>query len=117
MTKAEKKRAAKLAKEQRMALHRLTSKKERERIAKRAKKARKKLKSATGFVGDVNEVGPPGLPLTEAEEQFRQASVAGDLLAMNAMLPFGPNNWRSKIPLGKYRFVLQNGRQVWIPWT
>ena len=115
--KAEQKRLAKLEKEERLALHKLTSKKERKKIAKRAKKARKKLKSATGFIGDVNEVGPPGLPLTEQEEQFRQASVAGDFNAMNAMLPFGPNNWRKSTPLGKYRFTLVNGQQVWIPWT
>lgn len=117
MTKAERKRIAKIEKEQRLALHRLTSKKERERIARRAKKARKKLKSATGFIGDVNEPGAPGLPLTQAEENYRAASVAGDFAAMNSMLPFGPNNYRKSTPLGKYRFVVQNGAQVWIPFS
>lgn len=117
MTKAEKKQAAKIAKQKRLALHRLTSKKERERIAKRAKKARKKLKSASGFVGDINEAGPPDLPLTQAEENYRQASLAGDFVAMNSMLPFGPNNYRTITPLGKYRFVIENGTQKWIPFT
>jgi hypothetical protein len=115
--KAEQKRLAKIEKEERRALHKLTSKKERKKIAKRAKKARKKLKSASGFIGDVNELGPPDLPLTPQEEIFRAASIAGDFSTMNQMLPFGPNNYRTRIPLGKYRFILENGQQKWIPFT
>jgi len=114
----EQKAAQKAEKERRLALVRLTGKKERKRIAKRAKKARKKLKSATGFVGDLNDGKQPTLPLTEAEEKFRQLSVAGDFAGMNAIVPFGPNNWRKITPLGKYRFMINsNGGIKYIPWS
>lgn len=116
--KAERKRLQKLEKKERLALHKLTSKKERKRIAKRAKKARKKLKSAKGFIGDLNDGTQPGLPLTEAEELFRSASVAGDFASMNSMAPFGPANWRKITPLGKYRFMIDSsGRVAYVPWT
>lgn len=115
--KAAAKAAAKKEKAERLALHKLTSKKERRKIAKRAKKARKKLKSASGFIGDLNDGSQPGLPLTEAEERFRGFSVAGDFTGMNSMAPFGPNNWRRITPLGKYRFNINPDDSVnYIPW-
>ena len=115
---AEEKAAEKQEKERRKELHKLTSKKERKKIAKQTKKDRKNLKSATGFVGDLNDGKQPTLPLTEAEEQFRQFSVAGDFNSMNLMAPFGPKHWRKITPLGKYRFVYdQSGNIQYIPWT
>ncbi len=116
--KAARKAREKAEKEERKALHKLTSKKERKKIAKRAKRARKKLKSATGFIGDLNDGQQPNLPLTTAEEQFRQFSVAGDFDSMNMMAPFGPNHWRKITPLGKYRFMYDSsGRMHYVSFS
>lgn len=123
--KQEKKRLAKIEKAERLALHRLTSKKEREKIAKRAKKAKKKFSKglkkgrATGFTAELNKRGSVPFPLSAQAESLRAASVAGNFIAMNEIAPFGPAalTWAQWTPLGKYRFTLQNGKPVWIPWS
>ena len=123
--KAEKKRLQRIEKAERKALYRLTSKKAREKMAKRAKKAKRKLAKsikkgrASGFIAKLNSRGPVTLPLTPTEESLRQASVAGDFIAMNAIAPFGPAAliWVDKTTMGKYRFEIQNGRPLYIPWS
>lgn len=119
--KAEKKRLQQIEKAERRALNKLMSKKQRRKIAKQAKKQQKTIKSVNGFIGDLNKAGAATLPLTEQEEIFRQASIAGDFSSMNQMAPFGKAAWLTNTSLGKYRFVVgdesPNGQMIYVPWT
>lgn len=122
LSRAEKialKQQKRIEKAARKALNRLMSKKERRRIAKQAKRAQKQLKRSggTGFIGELNKPGAAVFPLSPIAEQFRLASVAGDFSSMNAIAPFGTKAWLPKTSLGKYRFSVENGRAIYIPWS
>ena len=103
----------------------LMTKKQRRKAAIRAKKAakrfRKQLKKGKlkGFIAKVNARPPVTLPLIPEEENLRQAVVAGDFAAMDRLAPFGPAKlvWSKNALLGKYRFVIQDGKQLYIPWS
>ena len=115
--KAEKKRLYYIEKAARKKLNLLMSKKERKRFARAEKKQQEVLKRATGFIGKLNKLGAARPPLTKEEEFFRQASIAGDFSVMNLVAPFGKTAWSPKTPIGKYRFVIQNGKQIYIPFS
>ena len=119
------KKQRRIEKAARRALNKLMSKKQRRRLAKQARKAQKQLRKSIigdatggrGFIAELNKPGAARLPLSPIAEQFRVASVAGDFVTMNAIAPFGPRAWLKKTSLGKYRFELQNGRLIYLPWS
>lgn len=65
----------------------------------------------------LNKANPATLPLTPIEEQFRQASVAGDFERMNQLMPFSIHRWKAETPLGKYRFNIENGQKIYVSFS
>lgn len=65
----------------------------------------------------LNKVNPAVLPLNSVEESFRQASVAGDFLAMNRLMIISKWRWNETTPLGKYRFNIVNGQKQYVAFS
>lgn len=119
-TKAERlaqKAAQKAEKERRKQLLKLSTKKGRKKEAKARRKAQKALKSGNSLLSILNRSPVASLPLSPEEELIRQMSVAGDFVSLNKVWPLSVRTWSKKIPLGKYRFTIENGQKVYLPWT
>jgi hypothetical protein len=57
------------------------------------------------------------LPLKPYHEKMRQASMAGDWTALNILMVMSKFRWGPNTPLGMYRFLIKNGRKIYVPFT
>ena len=64
-----------------------------------------------------NLVNPATLPLSTYQKNIQGASVAGNFLALNKLMPFSVHRWNRATPLGKFRFKVINGKRVYIPFS
>ena len=64
-----------------------------------------------------NQVNPAAAVLTNFEQSVMAASVAGNFLALNKLMPFSIHRWNRATPLGKYRFRVVNGKRIYIPFS